>query len=32
VIPGTYTVRLAGRKGAGQSVTVKAKEKATVQF
>ncbi len=32
VMPGNYTVRLAGRKGAGQSVTVKAKEKATVKF
>jgi hypothetical protein len=32
VMPGNYTVRLAGRKGAGQSVTVKAKEKASVKF
>jgi hypothetical protein len=31
VLPGNYTVRLAGRK-TGQSVTVKAKEKATVKF
>lgn len=32
VMPGSYTVRLAGRKAAGQSVTVRAKEKATVKF
>ncbi|HEV8334591.1 MAG TPA: VWA domain-containing protein [Steroidobacteraceae bacterium] len=32
VIAGNYTVRLAGGKGAEQSVTVKAKEKATVKF
>jgi hypothetical protein len=32
VMPGNYTVRLAGRNGAGQSVTVRAKEKATVRF
>jgi hypothetical protein len=32
VMPGNYTVRLAGSKTAGQSVTVKAKEKATVKF
>jgi hypothetical protein len=32
VMPGNYTVRLAGRKAAGQSVTVKAKEKAAVKF
>jgi von Willebrand factor type A domain len=32
VIPGNYTVRLAGGKGAAQSVTVKAKEKSTVKF
>jgi hypothetical protein len=32
VMPGTYTVRLAGSKGAGQSVTVRAKEKAAVKF
>lgn len=31
-MPGSYTVRLAGRKGAGQSVTVKAKEKTTVKI
>ena len=32
VIAGNYTVRLAGGKGAEQSVTVRAKEKATVKF
>ncbi|HKR35495.1 MAG TPA: VWA domain-containing protein [Steroidobacteraceae bacterium] len=32
VMPGNYTVRLAGSKGAGQSVTVRAKEKAAVRF
>lgn len=32
VIAGNYTVRLAGGKGAEQSVTVKPKEKATVKF
>jgi hypothetical protein len=32
VMPGTYTVRLAGGKGAGQSITVKAKEKTGVTF
>ena len=32
VMPGNYTVRLAGSKGAGQSVTVRAKEKANVRF
>lgn len=32
VMPGNYTVRLAGRKAAGQSVTVRAKEKAAVKF
>ena len=32
VLPGTYTVRLAGSKAAGQSVIVKAKEKTTVKF
>ena len=32
VMPGNYTVRLAGGKAAGQSVTVRAKEKATVKF
>jgi hypothetical protein len=32
VMPGNYTVRLAGGKGAGQSVTVRAKETATVKF
>ncbi len=31
VLPGSYTVRLAGRK-TGQSVTVKAKEKTAVKF
>ena len=31
VLPGNYTVRLAGNK-AGQSVAVRAKEKATVKF
>ena len=31
VLPGTYTVRLAGRK-TGQSVTVTAKQKAAVKF
>jgi hypothetical protein len=31
VLPGNYTVRLAGRK-TGQSVTVRAKEKATIKF
>jgi hypothetical protein len=32
VLPGNYTVRLAGGKAAGQSVAVKAKEKTTVKF
>jgi hypothetical protein len=32
IMPGTYTVRLAGGQGATQSVTVKPKEKSTVQF
>lgn len=32
VMPGTYTVRLAGRKAASQSVTVQAKEKSSVKF
>jgi len=32
VLPGNYTVRLAGRKGAGQSITVKPKEKTAVRF
>ena len=32
VMPGKYTVRLSGRQEAGQSVTVRAKEKATLQF
>jgi von Willebrand factor type A domain-containing protein len=32
VMPGNYTVRLAGHKGAGQSVTVRAKERTTVKF
>ena len=31
VLPGSYTVRLAGRK-TGQSVTVRAKEKTAVKF
>jgi von Willebrand factor type A domain len=31
VLPGNYTVRLAGRK-TGQSITVTAKQKATVKF
>jgi hypothetical protein len=32
VMPGNYTVRLAGGSGTPQSVTVKAKEKSTVKF
>lgn len=32
VMPGNYTVRLAGRKSASQAVTVRAKEKASVKF
>ena len=32
VVPGNYTVRLAGSKVAGQSITVRAKEKAAVKF
>jgi hypothetical protein len=32
VMPGNYTVRLAGRKGAGQSATVRAKEKTAVKL
>ena len=32
VMPGSYSVRLAGRKAAAQSVTVRAKEKSTVKF
>ena len=32
VMPAHYTVRLAGRKGVTQSVTVRAKEKASVKF
>ena len=32
VMPGAYTVRLAGGTGTSQSVTVKAKEKSTVKF
>ena len=32
VMPGNYTVRLTGRKAAGQSVAVRAKEKTTVRF
>jgi hypothetical protein len=31
-MPGSYSVRLAGRKAAAQSVTVRAKDKATVKF
>jgi len=31
VLPGTYTVRLAGRK-TGQSVTVTAKQKSAVKL
>jgi hypothetical protein len=32
VMPGNYTVRLAGRKSASQAVTVRAKEKASLKF
>jgi hypothetical protein len=32
VMPGSYTVRLTGRKGATQSVSVHAKERAAVRF
>jgi hypothetical protein len=32
VMPGNYTVRLAGRKGSGQTVSVRAKETATARF
>ena len=32
VMPGSYTVRLAGRNGAGQSATVRAQEKTAVKF
>jgi hypothetical protein len=31
VVPGNYTVRLAGRK-TGQAVTVRTKEKTAVKF